>query len=210
MTVRRAVQARPNRSPARNWRGSTRSGPAPRRLAAGPVGGRRASARRRRARPGGSGSAPTARPMARNVSPTATMCAWYQVVAIWAVYQKTVPKAKKTVVAEPDDQADRQPPDRPPADRDVDRGEDREDHLVVGREAPHRDERQQDERPAAAGTAAGRAATPSVVGDRQDVLEEGVAEQAAGRLDRVADRRPGPRGRRPPARRSGRSSGRRR
>ena len=37
-------------------------------------------------------------PMARKVSPTATMWAWYQVVEIWAVYQKTVPKAKKTVV----------------------------------------------------------------------------------------------------------------
>ena len=40
------------------------------------------------------------------LSPTATMWAWYQVVASWAVYQKTVPNAKKTVVAEPDGRPD--------------------------------------------------------------------------------------------------------
>ena len=33
------------------------------------------------------------------VRPTATMCAWYQVVASWAVNQNTVPKAKNTTVA---------------------------------------------------------------------------------------------------------------
>jgi hypothetical protein len=38
-------------------------------------------------------------PIDRKVSPTATTCAWYQVVAVWAVNQKTVPKAKKIVVA---------------------------------------------------------------------------------------------------------------
>ncbi len=37
--------------------------------------------------------------MARKVNPTATICAWYQVVATCAVNQKTVPKAKKIVVA---------------------------------------------------------------------------------------------------------------
>ena len=36
--------------------------------------------------------------MARKVSPTATMWAWYQVVESWALYQKTVPKAKNKVV----------------------------------------------------------------------------------------------------------------
>ena len=49
--------------------------------------------------------------MARNVSPTATMCAWYQVVATCAVNQKTVPKAKKIVVAS-------RPP-RPPGSRPI-------------------------------------------------------------------------------------------
>ena len=81
--------------------------------------------------------------MARNVNPTATMCAWYQVVATWAVNQKTVPKAKKIVGREPHRQAHGQPSDRPPADRDIDGRQDREDDLVVRREAPDRDERQQ-------------------------------------------------------------------
>ena len=40
-----------------------------------------------------------ARPTASSASPTATMWAWYQVVASWAVYQNTVPNAKNSVVA---------------------------------------------------------------------------------------------------------------
>ena len=134
------------------------------------------------------GSAPTASPIARNVSPTATMWAWYQVVDICAAYQKTVPNAKKSVVAEPDREPDGEPPERPPADGDVDRGEDREDRLVVRREAPQRHERQQDdrrqrrERQEAAGDPVGRR-------DRQDVLEVGIAVETAARLDREADRR---------------------
>ena len=40
-----------------------------------------------------------ASPTASIASPTATMWAWYQVVASWAVYQNTVPNAKNSVVA---------------------------------------------------------------------------------------------------------------
>ena len=46
------------------------------------------------------------RPRSRaNVSPTATMCAWYQVVASCAVNQKTVPKREEDRRREPDDEA---------------------------------------------------------------------------------------------------------
>ena len=45
------------------------------------------------------GSAPIASPQASIVRPTATMWAWYQVVASWALYQNTVPNAKNAVVA---------------------------------------------------------------------------------------------------------------
>jgi hypothetical protein len=40
-----------------------------------------------------------ASPTASSASPTATICAWYQVVASCAVYQKTVPNEKNSVVA---------------------------------------------------------------------------------------------------------------
>ena len=46
----------------------------------------------------GAPSPPSARPTASIVSPTATMCAWYQVVVFCAAYQKAVPKAQTTVV----------------------------------------------------------------------------------------------------------------
>ena len=61
---------------------------------------------------------------------------------------------------------------------DVDGAEDREDQLAVGGEAPQRDERHEEdrrqgrERDQAARHAVGR-------GDRQDVLEEGVAGRVA-------------------------------
>src|SRR5688500_11771666 len=40
-----------------------------------------------------------ASPTASIASPTATIWAWYQVGASWAVYQNTVPNAKNSVVA---------------------------------------------------------------------------------------------------------------
>ncbi len=83
---------------------------------------------------------------------------------------------------------DRQTPDHPPADGHVDRGEDREDPLVVSGQPPDRHERQEEDR----GQRRERQdATRDAVGsdDRQDVLEPGVAGQVGRCLDRVADRR---------------------
>ena len=98
-SCRRAVHASPNRSPMRNWRPSTASAVSRAEASRGP-----AAASGRRPRPRSStvrlGSAPIARrPTASRANPTATTWARYQVVPSCAVYQKTVPKAKKAVAA---------------------------------------------------------------------------------------------------------------
>ena len=121
------------------------------------------------ARPAAAASAPSASPTASIVRPTATMCAWYHVVVFCAVYQNTVPKAKRTVVPSLTDGRDPEPADHPPAQRDVDCREDGEDQLVVGAEPEGRHERhkqdggewrERDQRPLAATCPPDRAARP--------------------------------------------------
>jgi hypothetical protein len=76
--------------------------------------------------------------------------------------------------ADPDGRSDRQATEHPPADRDVERGEDREDRLVVSRETPGGHERQENDR--REGRERQQPARHAVAGhDRQDVLEERVA-----------------------------------
>ena len=83
---------------------------------------------------------------------------------------------------------DRQPPEHPPGEGDVDGCEDPEDQLPVRLAAPQRHERQQHdrrqrrERHVAARHAVGRL-------DGADVVEAGVARARVHRPDRVADRR---------------------
>ena len=104
------------------------------------------------------------------------MWAWYQLVASWAVYQKTVPKAKKTVVAKRTAVATGSRPSAHQQSAMSIGGEDREDRLVIGGQAPDRDERNEDEprqrreRQEAARDAVGRR-------DRQDVLEVAVPDR---------------------------------
>ena len=193
--MRRDVQARPNRSPARNWRPSMpdRSSRTTRvtarrrlvgvRLALGACSGSGRSSSSAAA----SGSARSAIPTARSARPTARTWAWYQVVPSCAAYQSTVPKARKSGRGEADPAPDRQAPEHPPGDPDVDGGDDREDELAVGVVTPGGDERQQQD---------GRqrwkrdvAARHAVVGrDLPDVVEEGVAGRVGGGLDRIPDR----------------------
>ena len=133
------------------------------------------------------GSAPTARPIARNVRPTATMWAWYQVVETWAVYQKTVPKAKKTVVPR---RTTVPTGSRPIAHQQIATSMAARTvkmRLGVGREAPQRHERQQQDR-RKRWERQQPPGDPIVDGDGQDVLEVGVAGRPAGRRDRIADR----------------------
>jgi hypothetical protein len=87
---------------------------------------------------------------------------------------------------EPDDRTDRQATDRPPAQDDVDRGQDGEDQPVVRGQAPDGDEGQQQE---GGQRREGEQATGDAVGgrDRQDVLEERVARQATARRNGIAD-----------------------
>ena len=96
-------------------------------------------------------------------------------------------KGKEDGAEGADRRPDGEPPEHPPADRDVDGGQDREDRLVVGCEAPDGHERQQDD---------GRerrkrqeAARHAIGGqDREHVLEVRVARNADDAFDRVADR----------------------
>ena len=80
-TVSRAVQARPNSSPIANWRRST----ATTSRQPSNEGRRRTGGASGSSTPGSSswaaGSAPSANPTASSARPTATMWAWYQVVA---------------------------------------------------------------------------------------------------------------------------------
>ena len=82
----------------------------------------------------------------------------------------------------------RQAADHPPAQRHVDRGEDREQQLLVGREPERRDER--DEQHRGERREGDQSAIDAIdAADRQHVLEEPVADTLGGRRDRVADRR---------------------
>ena len=148
--VSRAVAASPNSRPTTNWRRST----AKRCLAGrGAAAASEPSARRRPGspcrdparRPVPPGRPGCARPTASIASPTATICAWYQVVASWAVYQNTVPNAKNMRRRQAHDRLDAEAAEHPPADRHVDGGQDREDRLVVGRQSPRRDERDEEQ-----------------------------------------------------------------
>ena len=157
----RAVAARPNRSPTTTWRGSSANhGRAERADATG------AGATASPPSAAGSsavGSAPIASPHASIVRPTATMCAWYQVVRELGREPEHRPEREERRRGRPDREPDVEAPEHPPADRHIHRGEEREQTLVVGREAPHGDEGQQQHGRQAAGTAAGRAAMPSEV-----------------------------------------------
>ncbi len=88
---------------------------------------------------------------------------------------------------EADPASDRQAPEHPPGDPDVDRADDGEDELPVGVVSPCSDEREQQdrrqrrERDVAARHAVVRRYLP-------DVVEEGVAGRSVGGLDRVPDR----------------------
>ena len=187
--------------PARSWRGATRRRPRP---VAGDAGGGAAAGS---SNPGSSscaaGSLPMASPTASIARPTATMCAWYQVVASCAAYQKTVPKAKKTAVASRTARSIRSRPSihqhspTSTAARAVNSS-----WSSVAR--PQRHERQQDdrrqrgERQEAARHAVGRAGRAGRPGRTS-------CRPTPRRLRRGSGWRPGPRGRRPPATRSGRT-----
>ena len=142
------------------------------------------------------------------VSPTATMCAWYQVVATWAVYQKTVPKAKKIVVAEPDRRPDRRAA-RAPTSRSPTSTAAR--IVKIGWSSVARPQIATNGSRTTAGSG-GNGSRPrgDAVGgrDRQDVLEVGVAVRARRWPRPGSGSPPGPRGTPRPARRSGRSSDR--
>ena len=137
------------------------------------------------------------------------MWARYQVVPSCAAYQKTVPNAKKTVVAKPDRGETGSPPSIHQQSADVDRGEDREDRLVVRGEAP-------DAPRTAASTSAGsggngRSAARDAVGRRRPAGRPGSSRSRRRRRARRpgSGSQPGPRGTPRPATRSGCSSGRR-
>ena len=190
------MQARPNSSPARNWRPSMpdRSARTTRAMARGAVAGlhrplgrglrSRAGRPRRPRRP----DRPGARsPTARSARPTARTWAWYQVVPIWAEYQSTVPKAKNTVVARRTQRRIGSPPSAHQAMPTSMAADDGEDELAVGAVAPRGDERQQED---------GRQRRERDVAARHavvrrhlaDVVEERVAGRVVRGLDRIADR----------------------
>ena len=151
MTVSRAVAASPRRKPGQELapvdeRPDAVPAPAPRRPPAARAPRCARSTRPAAASATAASSAPSATPTASSVSPTATTWARYQVEPFSAVYQKTVPNAKKIVTAIRTDGADPQPAEHPEREADVERAEDRRDALLVGREPPQLDERQQDER----------------------------------------------------------------
>ncbi len=98
------------------------------------------------------------------------------------------PEGEEDGRREPDRGRQGKAPERPPAEPDVDRGQDREDRLVAGGEAPDRNERDEHEsrewreREQATRDAVGRR-------DRQDVLEVEVSDGAGATWDRVPDGR---------------------
>ena len=206
MIVSRAVAASPNRNPMANWRGSIvrRSRHV---TVRGSIGGGASGSSNPGSSSRAAGSARIASPTASISRPTATMWAWYQVVASWALYQNTVPNANRIVVARRATHGAAESTEHPPADRDVDRGQQGEQRLVVRRQAADRDERHQEE---------GRKGR-----ERQAAARDAVrAERPAGRPGRGRCRayrartapgsgwRSGPRGRPTPATRNGRSSDR--
>ena len=195
-TVSRAVHASPNSRPVEELAPIDRQAGSPRRGSGERIGGdgvMRAGRRLRRLRRRAArhrlpqGRARIARPTASIVRPTATMCAWYHVVASWAVYQKTVPKAKKIVVAS---RTGGRTGSRPSIHQQIatsDCGKDREQGLIVGGEAPDRHERHEQQR-------------------REGREREQAARHAIGRSRRAG--RPGSRRCRgnPPSRRPGSGS----
>ena len=194
----RAVAATPMRKPFMTALGRVRrpappEAPSPPRAAASP----------------GAPSPPSARPTASIVSPTATMCAWYQVVVFCAAYQKAVPKAKTTVVPA---RTTIETPSRPIIHQHSatsTAAKIGEDQLVIRLETEGGHERDHRRGPAAAGRGSGRARCRPLVrwagrpgrGSCQIVLPCSVLDSGC---------RPDPRGTRRPATRSGRSSAGRR
>ena len=199
--------ASPNRRPATNWRGDRprrRSSPA---AAAARGGGDVVGVVEARLvvlRP--PDRAPRARPTASIVRPTATMWAWYQVVASWAAYQKTVPKAKKIVVASRTARSTRSRPSIHQQSADVDGGEGREQRWSSVARPAQRHERQQDDAPGSGGKGSRPRGTPSDETTGRTSWKNQLPTDARPCLDRVADGRPGPRGTPRPATRSGRST----
>ena len=190
-TVRREVQASPNRSPARNWRGS----------------GIRPASRK----PGPSAEAGAAPAAARCVVDLVLVSGRVRIGAdrdpdrrerqadrqhvglvpgrpdLGGVPEDR-PEAEEQRRRDPNPTPDRQPAEHPEGQPHVDRAEDGEDELAVRIESPDRDERHEHDR--RQGRERNHAAPDAVGGrDRQDVLEEGVARRGGRRLDRVTDRR---------------------